>query len=372
MKLIFITYEYNEEYSKTGIGKKIDSQFNALKSFFEETYISGGNENYYYIHGTEYKVKYSNNFQKRIQRLELLKKFIIEKKITYVYLRYAHFADSKFTKFLEEISKFCVIIVEIPTYPYDSEYKFGFNKRYLSFIIEKKHRNKMEKYIDYIVTFSEDEKIFGVPCINISNGINLEKLNIVKKIKATENTIRFTSISSCDYWHGIDRFLNSMENYLEKNPTSKVKFNIVGEGREIANLKKIVSDSSRLSESVIFQGFKSGKELDEIYNETDIGIGCLGNHRKGIYTIQALKNKEYAAKGLPMIFSEDDPGLRGREYVYRATHDEYLIDIADLIQWYQKLTITPEEIRESVKEFSWENQMKKVIDKINELDKKGE
>ncbi|MGL5426402.1 MAG: glycosyltransferase, partial [Cetobacterium sp.] len=97
---------------------------------------------------------------------------------------------------------------------------------------------------------------------------------------------------------------------------------------------------------------------------TDIAVGCLGNHRKGIYTIQALKNKEYMAKGLPMIFSEDDPGLREKEFVYKATHDEELINIENLIKWYEKLNITPEEIRKHAEEFTWDKQMKKVIDSL--------
>ncbi|MGL5382363.1 MAG: glycosyltransferase [Culicoidibacterales bacterium] len=366
LKILFLTHHYNDEYAKTGIGKKITDQFNTLSNYFEEAYISCADGKKCYIKNTEYAINYNNRFDKRKKMLTLLLNLIFEKKITHIYIRYTHFADASFIDFLKKIHGKVKILLEIPTYPYDGEYKFELNKKYLSFTIEKKYRKKMKKYIDYVVTFSSDKEIFDIPCINISNGINFSDIQFRKTKKETKKIV-FTSISSCDYWHGIDRFLNSLNQYVEQNPTEKIKFNIVGEGSETPKLKQIVQTSENLSKVVVFHGFKSGKELDEIYNETDIGIGCLGNHRKGIYTIQALKNKEYAAKGLPMIFSEDDPGLRGKEYVYRATHDEELIDIADLIQWYQKLTITPEEIRESVKEFSWENQMKIVIDKINEI-----
>ena len=299
-----------------------------------------------------------NIFNKIIKKISF-------KNYDYIYIRY--FGSSfYFIRFLKKIKKLNIsikILIEIPTYPYDKEKRSLKSKLFL--IIDKYYREKLKNYVDYIVTFSEDKEIFGIPCINISNGINMDKIKIISRDKENQK-IHFTSVSNCENWHGIDRFLNSLEFYYEKGGKESIFFNIVGEGRETSKLKKIVSESKYLGNIVKFFGFKNGEELDTIYNTTDIAVGCLGNHRKDIYTIQALKNKEYMAKGLPMIFSEDDPGLRGKEFVYRATHDEQLVDIKELLNWYRRLDMSPEEIREYAKDFTWDIQMKKVIDKLRD------
>ncbi|MGL4954901.1 MAG: glycosyltransferase, partial [Cetobacterium sp.] len=276
-----------------------------------------------------------------------------------LYIRYPG-ANPLFLYFLKK-NKNKKIILEIPTYPYDKEAN-GFMKKIYIFIdfISRQH---LKKYVSNIVTYSEDKKIYGIECININNAIDFDELKL-KKNKNQKNKIVFTSVSLCASWHGIDRMLNSIENYYKNKGTEDVLFYIVGEGSESSKLKEITKNSKILQGKVKFFGFKGIEELDKIYDETDIGIGCLANHRKGVYTIQALKNKEYAAKGLPIIYSEDDPGLREANFVYKVSFDEELLNIQDIISWYKLLKITPNEIREYVKNFSWENEMRKVVKKV--------
>ena len=80
--------------------------------------------------------------------------------------------------------------------------------------------------------------------------------------------------------------------------------------------------------------------------------------------MKALKNREYSAKGLPMIYSEIDLDFEGQEFVHKVSHDESLIDIEKIIKWYKNLKVTSEEIRDFSKQFSWDIQMKKVVDEI--------
>jgi glycosyltransferase involved in cell wall biosynthesis len=51
----------------------------------------------------------------------------------------------------------------------------------------------------------------------------------------------------------------------------------VGNGKEIPNLKKLV-DNLHLSKQVIFHGFKTGDELDSLFNSCHIAVGSLGLH----------------------------------------------------------------------------------------------
>ena len=80
-----------------------------------------------------------------------------------------------------------------------------------------------------------------------------------------------------------------------------------------------------------------------------------------------MKNREYAARGIPFIYSETDSDFDQKPYVLKAPADESAIDIYSIIHFYQQLSQTPIEIRDSIKELSWENQMGIVIKKIFEI-----
>lgn len=361
-KVLFIS-SVNKKNLNSGINKKILSQVNSLNKFNSKVFLGGEQDNSFLIYDTDYIEKFDSKLQKMINKWRFYNKVIKKENISWIYIRYEQFSSPSFIKFLK-YNKKRKIILEIPTYPYDFEHKKLKIFSKLKIKLDKIYRNKLFKYVDKIVTFSHDEQIWGIPCINISNGINLEEIKMIKKNSYQKDIIHFTSVSSCDFWHGIDRFLLSLDEYGKLKNKQKIKFNVVGEGLETIKLKEIVKNSNYLKDVVEFTGFKSGVSLDKIYNQTDIALGCLGNHRKGIHIIQALKNKEYMAKGLPMIFSEDDPGLRNKKFVYRATRDEELINIEDVIKWYKSLEISPKEIRRHAEEFTWDIQMKKVLDNI--------
>lgn len=361
MKKILYISLHNLKENKDGVSKKINSQIKALeKNNLIVDYIYR-NESGIYLNSVDNII--DNKSIKGRKAINSIYKNANKLSYDYIYIRYEGTTFLKLKALKKWKKNGGKIIIEIPTYPYKGE-KRG-KKQQVIYFYKEFYNLFLKQSVDYIVTFSDDSKIFGIPCINISNGVDFE--NTIMITKTNHQTLTFTSVSSCANWHGIDRFLNSLEYYFKYNRnTKKITFNIVGEGSETNELKDIVNKSEYLNDTVVFHGFKSGDELDRIYNKTDICVGCLGNHRKGIYTLQALKNKEYAAKGLPMIFSEDDPGLRHKEYVYRATNDENLIDISDVIRWYGELKTTPKEIRDSINDFSWETQMKKIISKIEE------
>jgi hypothetical protein len=119
-----------------------------------------------------------------------------------------------------------------------------------------------------------------------------------------------------------------------------------------------------MEKNVILYGKKHGEELDRIFDKCDFGIGSLGRHRVGIDKIKTLKNREYAARGIPFIYSETDEDFDNKEYVLKVPADETPIDIKRIIDFYQHLTLSPYEIRDSIKNLSWKNQMQKVIDNV--------
>ena len=66
---------------------------------------------------------------------------------------------------------------------------------------------------------------------------------------------------------------------------------------------------------------RHGEELDELFEQADMGIGSLARHRSGITHIKTLKNREYAARGLPFIYSEMDSDFEGKPYILKAKAD---------------------------------------------------
>ena len=145
-----------------------------------------------------------------------------------------------------------------------------------------------------------------------------------------------------------------------------VFFHIVGyffspiEEEEITH----IINEYHLEPYVILHGKKHGEELDEIFDKCDFGIGSLGRHRVGITDIKTLKNREYAARGIPFIYSENDSDFDIKPYVLKAPADDTAIDIEEIIHFYQNLNVSPQVIRNSIKNLSWKNQMKIVIDTL--------
>ena len=132
---------------------------------------------------------------------------------------------------------------------------------------------------------------------------------------------------------------------------------------EKAEITDIIK-TNYLEPYVILYGKKHGEELDKIFDKCDFGIGSLGRHRVGISDIKTLKNREYAARGIPFVYSETDADFDLRPYVLKVPADESPINIEQIIHFYQHTKITPQEIRGSIENLSWKNQMKKVIDTI--------
>ena len=116
--------------------------------------------------------------------------------------------------------------------------------------------------------------------------------------------------------------------------------------------------------TIILYGKKHGKDLDYLFDKCDFGIGSLGRHRVGIDKIKTLKNREYAARGIPFIYSETDSDFDPKPYVLKAPADETAIDINSIIEFYKNISMSPKKIRDSILDLSWENQMKNVLSNI--------
>jgi hypothetical protein len=231
---------------------------------------------------------------------------------------------------------------------------------------DKLFRNHLAKQLDAIVTFSDYEHIFGQRTIRISNGIDFDSVKMKTTINDTSKELNLIGVAEIHEWHGFDRLVKGLADYYSKSQNYIVRFHVVGYffSAEIENeFKKIVTDN-HMEDYVILYGKKHGQELDRLFEKCDFGIGSLGRHRVGIDKIKTLKNREYAARGIPFIYSETDSDFDTRPYVLKAPADETPIDINNIVSFYHSISFLPKDIRDSIMNLSWENQMKNVLNNI--------
>ena len=77
-----------------------------------------------------------------------------------------------------------------------------------------------------------------------------------------------------------------------------------------------------------------------------------------------MKNREYASRGLPFIYSENDPDFDQQPYIIKAPADESPIDVQKIVDFMLSFRMQPNEIRKTVEHLSWKNQMQKVVELV--------
>ncbi|QQO09823.1 hypothetical protein [Breznakiella homolactica] len=257
----------------------------------------------------------------------------------FFYIRY-WLLTFPFLNLLKKIAeKKILIILEIPTYPYDDEYRRTDLKSQIFLLIDKLIRKKIKRYVNAISTYSGDEQIFDISTIKISNGLNFSRIPMrINEIK--NNEINLLIISQFSFWHGYDRILKGLEIYVRDiiiNSKTIVKLHFVGDGKEYEIYKNICLES-KLDQYCFFYGLKSGKDLDAIANHCDIGVCSLGAHRKKCYLSSELKSREYVAYGLPMISSVKIDFVDDKwPYLLRVPEDDSPIDIISVVNYFNKV-----------------------------------
>lgn len=368
MKVLFLIFHGFDP--NNGISKKISYQLNAFRALGMQTHICFMDE-----HETKKRIvddtviaDYGNGFISKIKkRIEFssITSYVINNHIDFVYIRSNHNANPFTIRMVKQMKKAGMkVVMEIPTYPYDSEYEAqGISRQIFQ---DKIFRNSLAKQLDAIVTFSDYDKIFGQKTIRISNGIDFNSVRMKSTVNDTSKELNLIGVAEIHEWHGFDRIVKGLAEYYSKPQNYIVRFHIVGYffNSEIEKEFKEFIVHHHMEDYAILHGKKHGSELDELFEQCDFGIGSLGRHRVGIQKIKTLKNREYAARGIPFIYSETDSDFDQKPYVLKVPANESAIDINSIIHFYQQLSLTPIEIRDSIKELSWENQMGIVIKNV--------
>jgi glycosyltransferase involved in cell wall biosynthesis len=395
MKILFLVYHGFSEVS--GISKKIHYQVKGLRENGHDVRLC-----YYGFAENGHRCRYVDNevikdygkgklsgLRQRIS-YNCIFDYCIREGIEFVYARCFQNANPWLIHLFKKLRKAGIhAVTEIPTYPYDAEFVgFPFLTR-MNLKIDQLFRNKLSAQMDAIVTFSDAKEIFGQRTICISNGVDLDSIPLHQPLAISHqpSAIHLIGVAEVHYWHGYDRLIAGIGEYYSQQPSRAtllpsggrtansqhpdVYFHIVGgvapsemyDSIHAPGFKELMNKYN-IADHVIFHGQLFGDALTEVFNQCQFAIGSLARHRSGITNIKTLKNREYATRGIPFIYSEQDSDFDNQPYVLRAPADDSPIDILSIIHFMDGFQMKPMEIRGTVINLSWKAQMKEVINKV--------
>lgn len=270
----------------------------------------------------------------------------------FIYFRRETVIEWNMIRFLKEIRKQDpkkVIFMEIPTYPYDGEFGPSL-KSQLTLKVDMHYRKQLRGLVDrVIITGDTISSFYETDVINIVNGIDFNIIHCERKEKK-EKEIVIGCVGRLSKWHGYERLLKGLSAYYLNGGEDTVRVLVVGEGPEKENYIK-VTDELNLRENVEFTGFKTGRELESIYESLDFGCCSLGRYKSGMNMIGDLKSRDFLARGIPIILGCKLDIFADTEFEYAVSfpNDSSDIDINKLINFYhEKLENKREEVSRQI------------------------
>ncbi|WP_108158407.1 glycosyltransferase family protein [Sphingobacterium faecium] len=367
MKVLFLIFHGFSEHN--GISKKIWGQINGLKQNGAQVTLC-----HYTVEASGHRVWKVNEdvlvdlgkgtsakIRKRID-YRAIQEYVVKNNFSLVYIRSDHNANPFTIRLVKSIRQSgATVMMEVPTYPYDQEYNTA--KMKLELCVDRLFRRQLAKQLDAVVTFSNFDQIFGQKTLQISNGIDFGAIPIRHPITKGGEEIHLLAVAEIHYWHGFDRLIQGLALYQQQQSARQVIFHLVGELTGERERQDILVPIQKhgLQQQVILHGALWGTALDTLFDQADFAIGSLGRHRTGIDVIRTLKNREYAARGIPFIYSESDPDFDQCDYIIKATADESPIDIQQILDFINQLKTSPDTIRASIQELSWQGQMNRLL-----------
>lgn len=171
----YICYKTNTEF--LGVNKKIDNQIKVLNTVCDCRKIAIPKEEKNVIKSILWRMPFGSFGRKYEYAFDMIRQ---HGEPDFLYIRFGPL-DRKFLQFLKELRKrygSAKILMEIPTYPYRGEllHSVTMVPFYFKDIF---YRGQLKRYIDRIVTLTDDRIIYGIPTIPIMNGVIVDDIPIV-------------------------------------------------------------------------------------------------------------------------------------------------------------------------------------------------
>jgi hypothetical protein len=230
--------------------------------------------------------------------------------------------------------------------------------KYIMYCFDK-NGHRFKDFISYFLCEGNFTEMFNVPAYTMNMGVDVEHI-VPHNYQGDTSELNLISVANENVYHAYDRIIESVHAY---QGDKRVKVHLVG---TITDASKAIISKYGLEEQVILYGKRRGKELDEIYDKCNVGLGPFGQHRVGGKKDTGLKTKEYFAKGLPYIFSGEEPTVPSDyPYICKFPSDESPIDFDKVWGFYQSYVDDPNVIPNmrsfAFKNYSWHKIMEDAL-----------
>lgn len=361
--LLYISFTDFKAFFAQGVHRKIQAQVKSMKKEFGEAFYTGWSYPKALLYCGDEIVEMEPAVTKK-DFINILLKWIQKYKVTRTYIRYAS-ADKWFIDLLKYQKMHEIkTVLEITSYPYDVEAMEGIAKlENLCFDRE------ITKYIGRIATYSSHQEIWGLPCFNLLNGIDIAE-HPVSVRKREEKRIVLIAVSTMQYWHGYERILKGMHLYYQAGGDLDFILKFVGDGPERKYYEELVV-KYQLQPHVEFIGrieVSEKEKLDYQYDLSDIAVGSLGFYKAlGAEEGSPIKGSEYCARGIPFICGYRDLRfLPDWEFMLNVSNDAEPIDMNRVIEFYEKI-VSKDNYKQLMREYAeknltWDKIMEPVVE----------
>ncbi len=378
-KVLFVMkYPLEDAYS---VKNKFNGQMKAVEDMGHEVwYVAYDRKHTYLIHKGEktiIKNIWFGNWKQYIHikafydMFDSVRRVLKTEKFDVAYMRRCPLSPSGYQMCKEIIKSGCKLVQEIPTYPGSREVQPSFLRR--MYMKWSRHCwSKVHPMLSlYTLIGDKEDNIGEIPAINIDNGTDVDLLPL-RKPCFEDDKIHLFALASMSRWHGYDRLIRGIAGLDE--PTRKtVVLDMVGdEGDGSLNQWKELVKELTIEEQVVFHGRKVGGELDPFFERADVGICSLGMYRIGFSSGSILKLREYTSRGLPFVYSADDPAVNADlPFSLKIPNDDSNVDVRAVIAFAKEMRQypdMPEQMRIYAREnMSWQAQFEKIFKKLEEI-----
>lgn len=278
-----------------------------------------------------------NRMTKRFLLFKFLLLILLKRNFKFIYFRYPRpdflfFISLIFVKF-----RVCKIFYEIPTYPFSKEFPplltlHGLFERLNCYAFLPLSL----PFINHILVIAYKGKIIFRPTIKIENGVTIApNVNYRKKNSEYLKLISVVNFSDSNNRHGLDRILQGLSKH--DHSLKAVKLFIVGAGHN-ASLQEAIKLGKEKG-YVKLLGYKTSIELQDIYNEMDIGVGNLAFHRITVDYTSSLKEREFSGSGLPYISASLDYLIPDNINIrLKIPNDDDPVDIIKVLSFFEEFS----------------------------------
>lgn len=369
MKRLFFYANINPYDKSNGITKKVLDEVDSFKSLGYEVYYTCYLEKSIAVINAQ-----SNGIVKTYHYFPLLRRITrryslmwaarkyISKSQTFdlVYARY-HYFDLTCLRMLKVFRrKAGKIIMEMHSYPCLTPQK------HIVYYLDRLFANRCVQNVDLFASMSSNELPFNKPQIKITNTMNKDSVTIRRPMQREANAITMLTVSYERVAHGFDRVIRGLRNYYDKG--GKRTFQVLFVGKYMESTKQLVHDL-QLENCCEFLPPVQGGALDDYYNQADLAIGHLANHRVGSFSGSSIKVQEYLAKGIPFVYAWNEMTVPDNfPYALKFELNDEPLDFEKIVSFYDALPDARKvasEMRAYFETFAgWENQMRKVLEEI--------